>query len=271
MPTLPAPFALWPEGRPRAVTFSYDDGQIHDRRVVEILDRHGLKGTFNLNSGNLGRDGFVSAAELPALYRGHEVATHTVTHPFPVALADDLLVREYADDRLRLEAATGRIVRGHAYPFGDYDARVRSLLARLGIDYARTVRSHGGFRLPADWLEWHPTCHDKDADAALAERFLASRWPQVDNLLYVWGHSYEFEQQGRWASFEAFCAALAARSGEFWAATNGEIFAYRQAVDRLRWSADGSRVENPSARPVWLVVGEKTVVIPAGETATLPA
>ena len=43
----------YPGGKHKALTFSYDDGQIFDIRLAEILRSHGLKGTFNLNSGTL--------------------------------------------------------------------------------------------------------------------------------------------------------------------------------------------------------------------------
>ena len=45
---------LFPEGKIRAVTLSYDDGFTFDRQLVDLLNRYGLKGTFNLNSGLFG-------------------------------------------------------------------------------------------------------------------------------------------------------------------------------------------------------------------------
>lgn len=82
------------QGKNKAITFSYDDGVTQDRRLIEILNRYGLKATFNINSGLLDRpDDFlmidgkkighakVSAAEVRRLYQGHEVAVHTLTHP----------------------------------------------------------------------------------------------------------------------------------------------------------------------------------------------
>lgn len=44
---------LYPGGLRKALTFSYDDGQIFDRRLAELLRSHGMKGTFHLNSGRL--------------------------------------------------------------------------------------------------------------------------------------------------------------------------------------------------------------------------
>ena len=33
---------LFPEGKDKAVTFSYDDAQIYDRRLVSIFDQYGM-------------------------------------------------------------------------------------------------------------------------------------------------------------------------------------------------------------------------------------
>ena len=42
----------------KALTFSFDDGNVDDIRLIEILNKYGLKATFNLNSGLLA-DSFV--------------------------------------------------------------------------------------------------------------------------------------------------------------------------------------------------------------------
>ena len=47
-------FMLFPGGKNRAMTFSYDDGVVQDRRLVELFNRYHVKGTFNLNTATLG-------------------------------------------------------------------------------------------------------------------------------------------------------------------------------------------------------------------------
>ena len=47
---------MW-NGKKKALTFSFDDGVTQDIRLIEILDKYGLKCTFNLNSEFLGLDG----------------------------------------------------------------------------------------------------------------------------------------------------------------------------------------------------------------------
>ena len=43
----------YPQWKDRAVTFSYDDGQVFDRSLVDIFNEYDLKSTFHLNSGTL--------------------------------------------------------------------------------------------------------------------------------------------------------------------------------------------------------------------------
>ena len=45
---------LFPGGRNKVFTLSYDDGVTQDRRLVEIFNRYNVKCTFNLGCGNLG-------------------------------------------------------------------------------------------------------------------------------------------------------------------------------------------------------------------------
>ena len=44
-------YLRFPGARARALTLSYDDGVFQDARLIRIMQQHGLKGTFNVNSG----------------------------------------------------------------------------------------------------------------------------------------------------------------------------------------------------------------------------
>ena len=54
----------FPEGKDKALTFSYDDGNIADKRLVSIFNNYGLKATFHLNSGMLDGKGFIKKKEI---------------------------------------------------------------------------------------------------------------------------------------------------------------------------------------------------------------
>jgi hypothetical protein len=263
---IPIRHNLFPGGRCKALTLSYDDGVVHDRRLVEIFNRYGLKGTFHLNSGFLGREGKISPEEVSALFHGHEISAHTVTHPFLEQTPRQQFAQQILDDRRNLEALAGYPVRGMSYPFGTYDSAIVAALPGLGICYARTVESHGRFSLPENPLLWHPTCHHKQM-LEKADAFLAENRQQNPQLFYVWGHSYEFHNDNNWELIETFGTRIQAAGSQIWFATNIEIIDYLDAVKRLRISADGSLVENPSLQPVWITWDGKSREIAPGELA----
>ena len=254
---------LFPEGKDKALTFSYDDAQIYDRRLVSILNRHGMKGTFHLNSGTLDTEGFITKAEIRELYAGHEVACHAVTHPFFNQLSGGQAAVEIYEDRRRLEACWGRIVRGFSYPFGEFSDRLIDTARAMGIVYSRTVEDTMNFNLPSDFMLWHPTCHHDKVTDALAEDYLNPPEYRNLSLLYIWGHSFEFERNGNWEHLTHICELLQGRK-DVWYATNMEIYEYVTAMRSLAVSADGTLVYNPSAVTLYLEADGHTVRLPAG-------
>ena len=50
-------FMRYPGGKKKALTLSYDDGVEQDIRLIELMKKNGLKGTFNLNSGLYAEEG----------------------------------------------------------------------------------------------------------------------------------------------------------------------------------------------------------------------
>ncbi|MFC3803785.1 polysaccharide deacetylase family protein [Cohnella sp. GCM10012308] len=261
-------FKCFPGGRSKAVTFSFDDGRVQDRRLVEMMNRYGLKGTFHLNSGKLDQEGFIASDEIAELFAGHEVSAHSISHPFLDLLPTDALAGEIAGDRKALERLAGYPIRGMSYPFGTYDDRVVAALPAFGIEYARTVNSHGGFELPADFLRWHPTCHHKQMVERTQAYLEYQDYFGRMSLLYIWGHSYEFDADDNWNLVDAV-GGLLVDADDVWKATNAEIVAYKQALDRLRFTADCTIVHNPSALEVWIQADGKAVPVAPGELKRL--
>jgi peptidoglycan/xylan/chitin deacetylase (PgdA/CDA1 family) len=77
--------------------------------------------------------------------RGVDIGSHTLTHPHLVQLSDDELARELRDSKAEIEEELGRPCPDLAYPFGEYDDRVRRAARTAGYDRAFALR--GG---PAD-------------------------------------------------------------------------------------------------------------------------
>ena len=224
-------------GRKKAITFSYDDGVTQDERLIGLFNKYGLKCTFNVNSGYLGHPGEllregvhvrhdkIAPDRLRAVYEGHEVATHSVTHPYLTRLSDEEVIREIEEDRIRLSELLGYDVVGHAYPMGDCDRRVADLLRdRTGVKYARTVTSTHSFDLQTEDMHlFNPTVyHHKEMDEMfrLGEEFLSLKTDEP-KLFYIWGHAYEFDIHNDWKRFEAFLEMISGREDIFYG-TNRE-------------------------------------------------
>lgn len=257
------------QGKRHALTMSYDDGNEADRRLVEIFNRFGIKGTFHLNSGNIGKPGYVTEAEIKTLYQGHEVAGHSVHHPYLERLTPEIRMTEIWEDRKKLEALSGKMVTGFSYPFGTWNDQVIAALRSCGFCYSRTVNDTGTFDFPEDFMQWNPTCRHREKLMEMAELFLKrAEMPFASMLFYVWGHSYEFDQDQNWELMEQFCGKVGRRE-DVWYASNGEIYTYLQAVKQLQFSADLSRVYNPAAMEVWFSVDGETQSLLPGEYKAL--
>jgi hypothetical protein len=260
----------FPQGKPKALVMSYDDGSEHDRRLVAIFNRYGIRASFHLNSGKLGLPHHISPGELPTLYQGHEISCHTVNHPDLTQLPDEAIRREILDDRHALEGWSGRPVRGLAYPFGTYDDRIRTLLPELGIAYARTAICTENFQVSPDFLRWRTTCHHNRA-MDLAERFLQDDGAEPA-LLYIWGHSYELDgfmsgdRSKNWDYMETLCRYLHGHETVHYTTTI-ELVDYLNAVRRLEYSM--TRVTNTAPLTVWLHRQGKTAELPPGASIDL--
>ena len=254
---------LFPQGRLKALTLSYDDGVEQDIRLMEIMNRHGLKGTFNLNSGQFVPEGTtfpkghihrrLSEKAVKELYgsSGHEVAIHALYHGdlpnTPAAHAIWQVMR----DREKLENLFGCIVRGMAYPYGTVTPELAKTLKDCGVAYSRTVESTRRFDMPHDWLRLPATCHHNDPELMNLARKFVEMNPYKPQLFYLWGHSYEFEANDNWEVIEEFAEYIGGRD-DIWYATNIEIHDYIEAWRSMHISADGRRVYNPSAQTLWL-------------------
>ena len=259
---------LYPQGKKKACTFSYDDGQVFDRRLVELFQKYNLKGTFHLNAGTLNEDGFISETEVKALYIEQEVSCHGYTHPYLTHLSLAEIVYEITEERKKLESLVCYPVRGMSYPFGVYSEQVIKVLSGLCMEYSRTVEDTNSFALPGNWMEWHPTCHHNQLTDTLINQFLNP--PEYSNLplLYVWGHSFEFEREKSWVLFEEKCSRLA-ECNDVWFATNIEIKDYITAVRGLVFSADCKMIFNPYATTVWIKNGNEVIEVEPGNTVTI--
>ena len=223
------------------ITFSFDDGVTQDGRLIELLNKYGLKATFNLNSSLFGLKGGwdvggkwinhnkVSPLIVKDLYVGHEVAVHTLTHPNLTGEGDEAVEYQVEEDRKNLSKMVGYEVEGMAYPCGgvNNDDRVAAIIKeKTGVRYARTITSTYSFDLPKNMHRLDPTVHIGEADKLfeLAEKFLALE-TEEPQIFYIWGHAYEFDMfpHMTWERFEEFCKLISGKEDIVYA-TNIDVY-----------------------------------------------
>ncbi len=261
-------YYCFPGARHKALTMSYDDGRTADRRLVSLFNKNGIRGSFHLNGGKLGADDRISASEAKELYSGHEISCHTYTHPTIARCPKELVVRQILEDRRVLEDIAGYPVRGMSFPNGSYNADIVSMLPHLGIEYARLVGETHSFSMPENHLMWKSTCHHNKGLLDHAREFMALSKTQYLYLFYVWGHSYEFDNDANWSLIEEFSEYTGKRD-EIWYATNIEIVDYTNACKQLRFTAAMDLAHNPTAMTVCITVDGKRTDIGPGKTARI--
>ncbi|MBR3631124.1 MAG: polysaccharide deacetylase family protein [Oscillospiraceae bacterium] len=228
----------WTRQYRKALTFSYDDGNEADVRLVRLLDAYGMKCTFNLNSGLDSSDVWqyrgadvrrLELTQCRALYAGHEIAVHGSRHLSLTALSPEALDAELAGDKKRLTELFGTEPVGMAYAYGEYNDAAVEKLRSIGIRYARTVEDSHSFAVQSDLLHFRPTCHHDDPQLfALAERFLAME-PDEPQIFCIWGHSYELDGNANWDRLERLFAMLAGKEEIFYG-TNAQVLLFREEL-----------------------------------------
>ena len=278
-------FLRFPGGLYKAVTLSYDDGCRDDIRFSETICAHGLKCTFNINSGFIAEkegDWHLTREQIKKylIDTGNEIAVHGKYHRALGKVSPVDGIRDVLECRTELENDFGMIIRGMAYPDSgitrfengaDY-ADIKHYLKDLGIVYSRTLGGdNDSFALPTDWHAWMPTAHHTNPelfgyiDKFLNEPMSSYNASQTPGLFYLWGHSFEFENNKNWDLLDRICKELSGKP-DIWYATNIEIYDYVSAYDSLIFSADGSTVYNPTLLTVWFTEDGKLFSVKSGET-----
>lgn len=188
---------------------SFDDGTVWDRRFVELLNKYGIKATFNLNSG---LEDFVwqyedrfpvrrqILADTVELYRGHEIASHSLHHHWLNTLTPPQLSREVGDDCAALKQLFGLQEIGFGVPFTACNEREVKIIRKY-VRYIRLSEFSDSFAPPAD--PYHIPIHALYNQPDVRERIAAFAESDLPVALFVMaGHSYELEVLDHWGYME---------------------------------------------------------------------
>lgn len=230
----------FPNSKAKAFNVTYDDGVLQDVRFVALLNKYGLKGTFNLNSGLMESEfewthesGRVikrlSKEKAVPLYKGHEIACHTLTHPYMNDLSEAEILHELQADKENLEKLFGREIKGFAVPFDYYSERIENCVRQSGFSYARISQESRSFAPQTGDFNRKATVFHTDPELEkLTRQFI-----ECDEELAVFqivGHSYDLDIENMWDRIENIFRQIAAQD-DILPMTAIEIVEYLQATE----------------------------------------
>ena len=190
--------------------FAIDDGTVFDPKVIEIFNRYGISATFNLNSGLQGFVWFKDHLEVrrlrleenKSIYDGHEVASHSLTHPYLTSLSDEDVYREVKEDIDNLRSIFHCDIQTFSFPFDSFDERAINIIKNLGITHVILPVIDDSFHYPVDTFHIKVTSWDIDDALKKVQRFIEDE--QAELFIYL-SHSYDYEYGNSYEKLEALC------------------------------------------------------------------
>lgn len=213
-------------------TTSWDDGHPCDERVAEMLDRYGLVGTFYIPIRNREGHPVMDVAAMRELDREFEVGSHTLDHIYLPDLPTDERNFQILSGKQQLEDVLGHAVGGFCYPGGKVNAAVRQAVIDAHFDYARGISNFwlncgvDRFEVPTT-IQFYPHrrqvlwrnfvkggnyserfCAFNSVAAATdwlsAMKHLVVSQAETDNVVHIWGHSWEIDKNDLWSPLDDF-------------------------------------------------------------------
>jgi hypothetical protein len=257
------------------VTTSWDDGHPADLRVADLLDKHGLNGTFYIPCSNSEGRPVMGSSDVTELARRFEIGGHTQTHISLTEISPSIAANEIRVNKRRLEDLTGREICGFAYVRGQHNRVVRGLVEQAGYRYARTVKNlttspgHDRFQIPTtaqffahakstyirNYLSMGPTLERTAILASvlksgpLTTRLLeaAQASASLGGYFHLWGHSWELNEFDLWKELDHFLGRLRTLCAHFvtnaaWCASLTTVAAVQtSAFTKASWTGSPNR------------------------------
>lgn len=218
------------------IVTSWDDGYPADMRMADLLNRHGLTGTFFVPIENSEGRPVLNKADLRELGSRFEIGSHTYNHIRLEGLENGRVDEEIRGGKMGLEEILGHSVDGFCYPLGYVTPYAVNSLRKNGVRYARTITN---FHLDAECDRYHvPTTFQvfSHAKQVYLRNFIKrgqfrKRWScfqrtmmnnslwgtldsiaedcnEQDGVLHLWGHTWEIEEYDLWQELDAYFSRL---------------------------------------------------------------
>ena len=263
----------YPYGKYKALIMSFDDGCITDLKLVTLFNKYHITGTFNISSSFMGttqiwsvkngdttRQTYIKENQIVKIYKNHEIAVHGASHRNFLKISPEAVLEEVNTDIQKLSQLTHRKINSLAYPFGSSNNAIAQLIASTGLSNARTVKESLNFELADNFFLWNPTCRD-DKALDFSDSYLNLREKKL-SVFYIWGHSWELENEKRWNNMVGFCKIISNKK-DIWYTGSGNLANYLNALKKVTIGAN--EITNPKDNlPVWLNLSSGTIVLKPG-------
>ena len=259
---------LYPNGKKKAFNITYDDGVLQDIRFIELLDKYGIKATFNLNS-ELMQNEFewthekgmiikrVNQSVAKDIYKNHEIASHTLTHPFMNDLSEEDILYQMKQDKKNLEELFGRKVYGFAVPFDYYSDLIADCAKKSGFEYARMSDERYSYCPPDEYYYWAAgTYHIMPGFKEFVEGFFETEEELA--LCQIVGHSYDLDTENMWETLEAIMERVS-KDDDIVSMTNIELVRYLKAMRNAKITE--KEIENDSEQELWFEISGKIISV----------
>jgi hypothetical protein len=239
-------------------TCSFDDGDVADLRLANLLTKYNIKGTFYIpKSCNLVSKSLIDR-QIKHLSEAFEIGGHTMTHEILTQISNEAARSEIYNSKSWLEDVTGKLISSFCPPTGRFHDEHILFQKKAGYTTMRTVEMLS-FSLPkikkqnefvvlpttTQVYNHTSTAYLKNvikrwnvSNVGLLKKLFDSSWDEMSrkSLIYLieaseasqnfyfhlWGHSWEIEKYALWNSLEFFLRELAA-SKEIVFCTNAEL------------------------------------------------
>lgn len=198
--------------------FSIDDGTLFDKKVIDIFNKYNIKATFNLNSGlshfvwyfndDINKPVYrPDLMDVANIYQGHDIASHSYSHPYMTSLSNEDIYQEVYKDISRLKEIFKKDISVFAFPFEDYDERTIDIIKDIeGIKLIRISELDSSFRFPIDRYHIKITSWDINETLNLMNDFINDK--EAELFVFV-AHAYDFEYGDSYSKLEELCQIVA--------------------------------------------------------------
>lgn len=210
------------------ITTSWDDGDIYDIRLSNLLLKYKIPATFYIPSNHK-----LTKKQIKDLSKNFEIGGHTKSHKELTKITFKNAENEILQNKKYLEKIINKKVTSFCYPRGRYNQEVKQLVGFLGYKYARTTRIFS--KTVGDKLLVGTSVHAFshlyiDWEILAKVYFLYTK--TFGGIYHLWGHSWEIEKYNQWEKLENVLRYIAKHTSPDARVVNGKI------LEKLKYKKD---------------------------------